>query len=137
MPLGFSEPGYWSNNALCACSVHFIVLFFLAWGILRIYQWRSTFADFDICLQSSMVSPFALHQQQLALLSQQQALLAAAAKSGGVPQAFSMHANGIGGNHVPNGSMPIQSWPNLSYQMSGMQSVPGQNGANNFNQVML
>ncbi|ONK75983.1 uncharacterized protein A4U43_C03F22610 [Asparagus officinalis] len=95
--------------------------------------------------KSNMVSPYAVHQQQLAFLSQQQALLMAAAKSGGIPQAFPaqtngpqsfpMQINGIASSHVPNGSTPTQSWPNLDYQIRGMTPVIGQNGAHNFNQL--
>lgn len=84
--------------------------------------------------KSNMVSPYAVHQQQLALLSQQQALLAAAAKSGGVPQAFPIQANGITASQVPNGITPPQSWPNAGYQIPGMMPVAAQNGANNFSQ---
>ncbi|GMJ15919.1 NEVERSHED, ARF-GAP domain 5 [Hibiscus trionum] len=69
--------------------------------------------------KSNMVSPFAMHQQQLAMLAQQQSLLmAAAAKSA------------PGNNQQPpsNGqSIPTQSWPNMGYQIPGMMMpVAGQ-----------
>ncbi|KAH0986751.1 hypothetical protein GBA52_013928 [Prunus armeniaca] len=65
--------------------------------------------------KSSMVSPFAMHQQQLAMLAQQQSLLmAAAAKSAGMDQKFP----GIIQQPVSNGSnLPSQSWPNVGYQI--------------------
>ena len=70
-----------------------------------------------------MVSPFAAHQQQLAMLAQQQSLLmAAAAKSGG-------HMPTIPGNVQqpgPNGnSVPSQNWPNFGYQIPGMIPAAG------------
>lgn len=72
-----------------------------------------------------MVSPFAMHQQQLAMLAQQQSLLmAAAAKSAGMDQKFP----GIIQQPVSNGSnLPSQSWPNVGYQIPGlMMPVDGQ-----------
>ncbi|MEI4872779.1 hypothetical protein Q8G47_29050, partial [Klebsiella pneumoniae] len=62
-------------------------------------------------------SPFAVHQQQLALLAQQQSLLmAAAAKSGGVPK-FS----GSSQQSRSNGTdVPSQNWPSVGYQIPGM-----------------
>lgn len=64
-----------------------------------------------------MVSPFAAHQQQLAMLAQQQSLLmAAAAKSGDMPK---IPANGQ--QPGPNGNgLPSQNWPNFGYQIPGM-----------------
>ena len=84
-----------------------------------------------------MVSPFAVHQQQLAFLSQQQALLMSAAKSGGIPQAFPMQTNGVAGSHLSNGNTPPQGWPNVGYQIPGMTPVAEQNGASNFSQVVV
>lgn len=81
-------------------------------------------------LQSNMVSPFAVHQQQLAFMSQQQALLMAALKSGNAPQMISGNANllNANGSNAPHGNLPTQSWPNLGYQIPG--STPAaQNGA--------
>lgn len=62
-----------------------------------------------------MVSPFAMHQQQLAQLAQQQALLMAAANASGTLK--------IPGNvqQGPNGSNIVdQSWPHVGYQFPGM-----------------
>ena len=69
-----------------------------------------------------MVSPFAIHQQQLAMLAQQQSLLAAAAaKSAGAAPKFAGNAQLPG----PNGTLlPTQNWPNVGYQFPGM-TVPG------------
>ncbi|XP_022880239.1 probable ADP-ribosylation factor GTPase-activating protein AGD5 isoform X2 [Olea europaea var. sylvestris] len=66
--------------------------------------------------KSNMVSPFALHQQQIAMLAQQQSILMAAAanSSGGMPK---LHRN----TQVPNGAnLSNQSWPNVEYQFPGM-----------------
>ena len=68
--------------------------------------------------QSNMVSPFASHQQQIAMLAHQQqiAMLAAAVQAGANPK--------IPVNTqlpVPNGTpLPVQSWPNMGYQIPGM-----------------
>lgn len=72
-----------------------------------------------------MVSPFALHQQQLAMLAQQQSLLmAAAAKSG------SGNSNISGNTQLPgvNGiNLPAQNWPNIGFQVpTGMMPLGGQ-----------
>ncbi|XP_073005526.1 ADP-ribosylation factor GTPase-activating protein AGD5-like [Typha latifolia] len=87
--------------------------------------------------KSNMVSPYAIHQQQLTFLSQQQALLMAAAKSGGVPPTFPGRANQpiINGSHVPNGNFPAHNWTNLGYQIPGATPVAQQNGISNFGQA--
>ncbi|CAA2990470.1 probable ADP-ribosylation factor GTPase-activating AGD5 [Olea europaea subsp. europaea] len=67
--------------------------------------------------KSNMVSPFALHQQQIAMLAQQQSILMAAAanSSGGMPK---LHGDT---QQVPNGvNLSNQSWPNVGYQFPGM-----------------
>ncbi|KAL2472629.1 putative ADP-ribosylation factor GTPase-activating protein AGD5 [Forsythia ovata] len=67
--------------------------------------------------KSNMVSPFSLHQQQIAILAQQQSILMAAAanSSGGVPK---LHGNI---QQVPNGAnLSNQSWPNVGYQFPGL-----------------
>ncbi|KAI4333722.1 hypothetical protein L6164_018495 [Bauhinia variegata] len=96
--------------------------------------------------KSSMVSPFAMHQQQLAMLAQQQSLLmAAAAKSaGGDPksvlaqqQSFLMAAPAKSAGGDPkfpvstqqpglNGSIPVQSWPTAGYPIPGVMPGGGQ-----------
>ncbi|XP_021288672.1 probable ADP-ribosylation factor GTPase-activating protein AGD5 [Herrania umbratica] len=98
--------------------------------------------------KSNMVSPFAMHQQQLAMLAQQQSLLmAAAAKSApGSTQlpaqqlamlaqqqsllmaAAAKSAPGNTQQPASNGSsIPTQTWPNIGYQIPGMMMpVAGQ-----------
>lgn len=80
-----------------------------------------------------MVSPFALHQQQLAMLAQQQSLfMAAAAKSGSVPQ-FPGNNQQFGSNGT---GVPSQNWPNVGYQIPGMMMpVGGKNDVEKFMQV--
>ncbi|SPT17345.1 unnamed protein product [Triticum aestivum] len=89
--------------------------------------------------KSNMVSPFAIHQQQLAFMTQQQALLMAALKSGNAPQmapgnvpqmvpgnASVLNTNG---SNAPNGSLPSHSWPNLGYQNpASIPAAAPQNG---------
>ncbi|KAJ6796546.1 putative ADP-ribosylation factor GTPase-activating protein AGD5 [Iris pallida] len=86
--------------------------------------------------KSNMVSPYAVHQQQLAYLSQQQALLMAAAKSGGVPQPFPVSTNqsGMSSSQASTRHFPSQSWPNNGYQIPGMAPITGQNGINSLSQ---
>lgn len=81
--------------------------------------------------KTNMVSPFAVHQQQLAMLAQQQSLLmAAAAKSGGAVPNLGVSAQqqlpGSFGANMP----PPQNWPNVGYQFPGMmmQHQMGQKG---------
>lgn len=85
-----------------------------------------------------MVSPFAVHQQQLAFLSQQQALMMAATKSGGTPPTFtgkSQQPCGTNSN-LTNADLPAQNWANLGYQMPGI-TLPGvQKDADKFSQVI-
>lgn len=69
-------------------------------------------------VQSEMVSPFSIDQQQLAMLSQQQSFLAAASvKSNGGSQSFpvNVHQPSSNGIHVP-----IQSWGVVGHQVPGM-----------------
>ncbi|PIA25907.1 hypothetical protein AQUCO_10300001v1 [Aquilegia coerulea] len=80
--------------------------------------------------KSKMVSPYSLHQQQMAMLVQQQSLLmAAATKSGGAPTVpVSAQQSGSNGGYALGGSLPNQNWPNFGYQVSGVRmAVPGQN----------
>ncbi|KAJ4981208.1 hypothetical protein NE237_032045 [Protea cynaroides] len=77
--------------------------------------------------KSNMVSPFSVHQQQLAMLAQHQSLLmAAAAKTGGGAPTFpgitqQPSSNGI---HALGARSATQNWPNVGYQIPGM-TVPG------------
>ncbi|KAF0905994.1 hypothetical protein E2562_009015 [Oryza meyeriana var. granulata] len=88
--------------------------------------------------KTSMVSPYAVQQQQLAfmtpqqlaLLSQQQALLMAALKAGNAPQMIPGNDSLLNGNgsNPANGSLPSQSWTNLGYQNPGLTPAAAQNG---------
>lgn len=67
--------------------------------------------------KSNMVSPFAMHQSQLAMLAQQQSLLmAAAAKSGAVDPKFPGSIQQSGSN----GINALAHWPNMGYQIPGL-----------------
>lgn len=79
-----------------------------------------------IGLQSNIVSPFAVHQQQLAMLAQQQSLLMAAAAqaaNGASKSPINMQQPGLNGTN-----MPAQNWPNLGYHFPGLTTpTAGQN----------
>ncbi|KAK9089421.1 hypothetical protein Scep_028503 [Stephania cephalantha] len=86
--------------------------------------------------KSNMVSPFSLHQQQLAMLAQQQSLLmAAAAKAGGGVSAGPVNVQQLGSNGAGVG-LTAQNWQNIGYQVPllGMAS-PGQNELQKFMQM--
>ncbi|KAJ6966535.1 ADP-ribosylation factor GTPase-activating protein AGD5 [Populus alba x Populus x berolinensis] len=77
--------------------------------------------------KSNMVSPFAMHQQQLAMLAQQQLLMAAAAKSAAKSAGGDQKLSGSIQQQGPNGiSIPAQNWPNIGYQIPGLMPVAGQ-----------
>jgi stromal membrane-associated protein len=66
-----------------------------------------------------MVSPFAMHQQQLAYLSQQQALLAAAKSQKTNNPVF------VPATSNRDGSFALPNWPNMSHpgvQLPGITS---------------
>lgn len=73
--------------------------------------------------KSNVVSPFSVHQQQLAMLAQQQSLLmaAAASASGAMPKVPNNTQVGLNGANLPN-----QSWPNVGYQFPGMMMTDAQ-----------
>ena len=72
-----------------------------------------------------MVSPFAMHQQQLAMLAQQQSLLMAAAAKSAAGDAKFSNAQPA----VPNGTnVPPQSWPNVTYPIPGLMMQMGPQG---------
>uniref|UniRef100_A0A5B7A690 Putative ADP-ribosylation factor GTPase-activating protein AGD5 n=1 Tax=Davidia involucrata TaxID=16924 RepID=A0A5B7A690_DAVIN len=84
--------------------------------------------------KSNMVSPFSIHQQQLAMLAQQQSLLMdAAAKSAGGLAKFPGNAQQLG----PNGTnLHTQNWPNVGYQFPGMMmSAAGKNELQKYMQM--
>ncbi|XP_047177476.1 ADP-ribosylation factor GTPase-activating protein AGD5-like isoform X1 [Vigna umbellata] len=63
--------------------------------------------------KGNMVSPFSMHQQQLAMLQQQSLLMAAAAKSSGGDLKYPA------GIQEPRPNVPVQSWPATGYSISG------------------
>ncbi|KAB5533952.1 hypothetical protein DKX38_017038 [Salix brachista] len=68
--------------------------------------------------QSSMVSPFSIHQQQLAMLSQQQQFhVTVAARSDGGSQTITANAHRPSSNGI---HLPAQSWGSYGYQAPGM-----------------
>ena len=68
--------------------------------------------------QSSMVSPFSVPQQQLAMLSQQQQFhMTAAARTGGGSQTVPANAH----RPISNGiHLPANNWGSYGYQVPGM-----------------
>ncbi|KNA24097.1 hypothetical protein SOVF_018930 isoform A [Spinacia oleracea] len=76
--------------------------------------------------KSNMVSPFAAHQQQLAMLAQQQNLLMAAAAqaaNGASKSPANMQQPGLNGSNLPT-----QNWTGLGYQIPGLtMPLAGQN----------
>lgn len=72
--------------------------------------------------KSNMVSPFAMHQQQLVMLAQQQSLLMAAAAAAGNPNATAgaLKAPGNAQQMATGTNLPNQVWPNFGYQFPGM-----------------
>ncbi|XP_042517799.1 ADP-ribosylation factor GTPase-activating protein AGD5-like isoform X2 [Macadamia integrifolia] len=77
--------------------------------------------------KSDMMSPFSIHQQQLAMLAQHQSLLmAAAAKSSGAAPVIPGNSQQPSSNGISalGASSPAQNWPNVGYQIPGMP-VPG------------
>ncbi|XXG71371.1 hypothetical protein AAC387_Pa07g0642 [Persea americana] len=80
--------------------------------------------------KSNMVSPFSVHQQQLAVLAQQQSLLmAAAAKSsgGGAASTSPVNTYPSGSNgaqpQLLSGNLPVQNWS--GFQIPGMMMPVG------------
>ncbi|KAF3320979.1 ADP-ribosylation factor GTPase-activating protein AGD5 [Carex littledalei] len=92
--------------------------------------------------KGNVVSPYAMHQQQMAYLAQQQALLAAM-KSGASsqPPAKPLHQNlnpnpNLNMSFAPPAGFPAQTLPIMGYQVPVMVApVVGQNGVNSFGQV--
>ncbi|KAL9679411.1 hypothetical protein QQ045_017271 [Rhodiola kirilowii] len=73
----------------------------------------------------SMVSPFALHQQQLAMLAQQQSLLMAAAAKSNAGASYvpgSIQQSNSNGSHLPK-----QNWPQGGIPTPGMMPEGSQN----------
>ncbi|QCD86944.1 ADP-ribosylation factor GTPase-activating protein AGD5 isoform X1 [Vigna unguiculata] len=107
--------------------------------------------------KGNVVSPFAMHQQQLAMLAQQQTLLmAAAAKSGGVDPKYlaslqqqqsllmaAAAAKSAGGDskypagiQQPGSNIPVQSWPTAGYPIPGIMPMGSQEDLQKLMQTM-
>ncbi|XWS19535.1 hypothetical protein CRYUN_Cryun31cG0024200 [Craigia yunnanensis] len=94
--------------------------------------------------KSSMASPFSIHQQQLAILSQQQSIMGTAAKPNGGSQAFPVNAhqfssNGLHfpapnfgsiGHQIPGMVMPVAGLQNHMQMGSNQQMHPAGNSVN-------
>lgn len=95
------------------------VLYFLFFLYLKVVYVPLTTADLDL-MQSTMLSPFSIHQQQqLTMLGQQQSfVMAASAKSSVGYQRFPA----IVYQPWSNGTilMPNQNWGSIGYQVPGM-----------------
>ncbi|CAL5200819.1 unnamed protein product [Lathyrus oleraceus] len=71
--------------------------------------------------KSNIVSPFAMHQQQLAMLAHQQSLLmAAASKSTGVDLKYPT------GIQQPSSNVSVQNWPPTGFPISGVMPMDAQ-----------
>lgn len=81
--------------------------------------------------KSNMVSPFVMHQQQLAFLSQQQALIMAASKAGGTASTIpsQTHQPGAANTRQNNVALPTQIWHGYGYQIPGMMPAGAQRDA--------
>lgn len=84
-------------------------------------------------MQNNIVSPFAMHQQQLAMLAQQQSLLMAAAAAAAASGDVKYPAN----VQQPGPSIPFQSWPAASYPIPGVMPVGGQAELQKLMQVII
>jgi stromal membrane-associated protein len=84
-------------------------------------------------MQNNIVSPFAMHQQQLAMLAQQQSLLmaAAAAKSSSGDAKYPANVQ------QPGLNIPIQNWPAASYPIPGVMPVGSQGDLQKIMQVII
>ncbi|WJX93888.1 hypothetical protein P8452_75368 [Trifolium repens] len=82
--------------------------------------------------KNNIVSPFAMHQQQLAMLAQQQSLLmaAAAAKSSSGDAKYPANVQ------QPGLNIPIQNWPAASYPIPGVMPVGSQGDLQKIMQAM-
>nr|CAD1832162.1 unnamed protein product [Ananas comosus var. bracteatus] len=80
--------------------------------------------------KSNMGSPYTIHQQQLAFISQQQAFLVAASQSGTALPAQKPGTTVI----ASNSSFPIQNWPKEGNQFPGMTLSAGEEDNKRLNQ---
>ncbi|OAY63491.1 putative ADP-ribosylation factor GTPase-activating protein AGD5 [Ananas comosus] len=80
--------------------------------------------------KSNMGSPYTIHQQQLAFISQQQAFLVAASQSGSALPAQKPGTTVL----ASNSSFPIQNWPKEGNQFPGMTLSAGEEDNKRLNQ---
>lgn len=87
-----------------------------------------------------MASPYSIHQQQLASVSQQQSFQTAASKPVGINSTLPGRTNNqtvLNGYLALNVSLPYQNWPNLGYQGPGIMPPASHKGVNISGQVSL
>lgn len=80
-----------------------------------------------------MASPYSIHQQQLASVSQQQSFQTAASKPVGINSTLPGRTNNqtvLNGYLALNVSLPYQNWPNLGYQGPGIMPPASHKGVN-------
>ncbi|KAG6754806.1 hypothetical protein POTOM_040604 [Populus tomentosa] len=112
-----NDPMNLFNKIDSEVSVSIVFYHLIKWsmegGIMESLMHNSPFVPF-----SSMVSPFSVHQQQLAMLSQQQQFhMTAAARTGGGSQTLPASAHRPSSNGI---HLPAQSWGSYGYQVPGM-----------------
>ncbi|CAL9080647.1 unnamed protein product [Musa acuminata var. zebrina] len=81
----------------------------------------------------NMASPYSIHQQQLASVSQQQSFQTAASKPVGINSTLPGRTNNqtvLNGYLALNVSLPYQNWPNLGYQGPGIMPPASHKGVN-------
>ncbi|XP_058747327.1 ADP-ribosylation factor GTPase-activating protein AGD5-like isoform X1 [Vicia villosa] len=83
--------------------------------------------------QNNIVSPFAMHQQQLAMLAQQQSLIMAAAAAAKSASGDAKYPANV---QQPSLNNPIQSWPAASYPIPGVTPVGDQGELQKLMQTM-
>ncbi|XP_065029130.1 ADP-ribosylation factor GTPase-activating protein AGD5-like isoform X1 [Musa acuminata AAA Group] len=95
---------------------------------------------FDKCdgSQSSMISPFGLHQQQQVFLSQQKDFPMAADKFDDTPPVFTRgtHQRSVSDSITMQGYTAAQSWANFSHQVPGNVPLAAQLYSNNSREQM-
>ncbi|KAI5420462.1 ADP-ribosylation factor GTPase-activating protein AGD5 isoform X1 [Lathyrus oleraceus] len=82
---------------------------------------------------NNIVSPFAKHQQQLAMLAQQQSLIMAAAAAAKSATGDAKYPANV---QQPGLNIPIQSWPAASYPVPGVIPMGGQGELQKLMQTM-
>ena len=91
-----------------------ICLYFFVVSILKDGHVPLTFSDLDF-MQSTMASPFSIHQQQLTMLGQQQSFLMAASANGSQTLPAIVHQPQSDAVLIPN-----QNWGSMGHQVPRM-----------------